>query len=147
MAIDTVYTYDNTPNVKIISGGTGTAVRAGYDLTGLTPGATYTLSLVYSARDAGGLGGAGININYRDSDWNYLDYKWWGLYWGAAPNPGQWSTFTDTFTMPANATIASILLMADTYAVVNIDNVAVTPEPATMLLLGFGWLALRRIRA
>lgn len=140
ITIETVYTYDGTPNAKLWSATDGAWQEMGQSFA-VAAETEYLLSLVYNATD---WANAGINLKYWDADWNYLSYEWIGLL--NPPNSGEWTSFAQSFTTPAGAAYAEVKFSMGGWGLLYVDNVSVVPEPASLLMLGLGGLALRRRR-
>lgn len=138
ISIETAYTYDATPNARIWSATDGAWQEMGQSFA-VADGAAYVLSLVYNATD---WANAGINLKYWDSSWNYVGYQWITLL--TPPNSGQWTSFVQAFTTPAGAAYAEVKFVMGGWGTLYVDNVSVVPEPASLLMLGLGGLALVR---
>lgn len=138
ISIETGYTYDGTPNVRMWSATDGAWQEMGQSFA-VAAETEYLLQLVYNATD---WANAGINLKYWDADWNYLDYQWVTLL--TPPNSGQWTSFEQAFTTPTGAAYAEVKFSMGGWGTLYVDNVSVVPEPAGLLMLGLGGLALRR---
>lgn len=129
IGIETAYSYDSTPCVKMVSASDGTWQQLGQDIA-TAAGTTYGLSFVY---DSAQWSGAGLAIKYFDASWAYLGYEWISL-----PNTTGWVAWSGTFTTPAGSGYSEIRFDQGSWGTMYVDNVLVTPEPATLMLLGIG---------
>jgi len=101
-------------------------------------------------------GGAGITIQYVDSEWGYLDYAYAQICSGDGEDSG-WLTFSfstgdgeGTWTAPEGTAYITLKIEEWGWAEISYDemSVEIVPEPATMIMIGLGGLTLvRRKRA
>ena len=98
-----------------------------------------------------------VTIRHLDGSANdsfdvHVDGNYWGSYTAPAPNPpkiNQEQWFETTFT-GTPGTVLTITVTAEawsqwqTWGQLGIDRIDAVPEPATIMLLGLGGLALRR---
>ena len=143
--------YDGSPALEMYNATNSYSATVGQTLA-ITAGMSFTESLVYADSE---WGGSGITLWFYDVatpsgtwDSHVLDWNWntiannWEF-----PGDGTWKSFTSpTITAPAGT--LSVLFKLEQWgnSTIDYDNIVVTPEPATMLLLGLGGLALARRR-
>jgi hypothetical protein len=137
ITIETTYTYDSTPNAKLTSATDGSWQKLGQDIN-TAANTTYNISFVY---DAPTWSQGGCNLKFMDASWGYLGFQWIQL---AAPNTTGWTSYSGTFTTVAGTAVTEITFDEGSWGSMYVDNVSITPEPATMLLLGLGGLLLRK---
>lgn len=143
------YSFDGTDNARIWSAADwGAGPGAIGQTVDMIEGTSYSFSFDYSARWTESWGSADWLIKYYDSAWGDSGWEWGELYHESpAPNlEGEWLSFSQDFVAPAGAAHADFQIRAYNWTTVYVDNVVVTPEPASLVLLGLGGLVLRRRR-
>ena len=143
--------YDSTPALEMYNATGSFSATVGQTLA-ITAGMSFTESLVYADSQ---WGGSGITLWFYDVatpsgtwdehvigwNWNTIADNW------ASAGDGTWKSFTSPVITAPTGT-QSVLFKLEQWgnSTIDYDNIVVTPEPATMLLLGLGGLALARRR-
>lgn len=141
------YSYDGTYALRLYSWVNWPQVEA-YQSFPISGGTSGSLSFVWSTQYNAAWGTADCTLEYYNASGVKIGA---GDYWtifhttGANPNnAGEWKTFSQSFTPVAGTASAVLHIRAYQYVTAYFDNVVVTPEPATIGVLGLGGLALLR---
>jgi hypothetical protein len=132
----------------------GTTAKIGQNIT-ISPsdvGKAISVGVSYD-NSAGAWNGGGISINYYDASWAYLNYAWVSMFSASGGDDTGWvafnaSTGEGTWTIPANTAYIGYEIHQWGWEASpsHYDNAVLTivPEPATMIMLSIGGLALIR---
>ncbi len=143
--IEAVGGYDGSPDAVLVNLA-GANDKLGTNWFSITGGVTYTASFAFEEAATGGAN-TNVGLEFFDSGGNWIA----GSYSNLWDTGGSWTTYSLTpIVAPSTAVSAQVLIVDWLGGTVttHVDNVVVTPEPATMVLLGIGGLvALRRKHA
>lgn len=139
------YAFDGSPSAQLWSASNTPQMTLVQEFI-IGENTSYLLSLTYSGRGTAA-GSVGISIDYYNAGFTWLDSEWIPLYeQSPAPNTeGHWLSYSGYFTTPAQTANGVIQFRVSDWTTVNLDNVdlSIVPEPATLLLLALGAIALR----
>ena len=144
VTVQDVVNYDGTPNAEMISATDGDWQELGTNAFAVDSEAAYSLSLIYNQT---GWVGAGINLKYWDAGWTVVGEEWIDVLSSANEGTGLWTPYSYDLTTAAGAANMEVKIVMGGWGTLNVEDVSVVPEPATMVLLGLGSLVLRRRRA
>ena len=126
----------------------GAAYSAGgiYQIIGVAPGTTVQISADWCAEQPG-YGWVEVGARSWDGVSAITDYGYDTLIGGGNPNQA-WTTVSKSYLVTTNMLVISLGggNGGNGAGYRAFDNIVVTPEPATMLMLGLGGLLLRRRR-
>ena len=131
--------YDGSPYLYIYARSPSGTPIIGQDPT-VAAGSQYQVSLMYRG---GNWGGAGVEIQYKNSGWTTIGWEWATLYQDPGYDTG-WQSFTSpTWTAPGGTMYVEVRPQAWGWSDTYLDNVSLTviPEPGSAVLLGLGAVA------
>lgn len=146
VSIDADFKYEGDYSVELSSASSAWQATLG-QACDLGENEGWAVSFVYNAMTPSDWGSAGLAVDYKDADWNYLNYEWIELFnEGPAPNPGEWISVSNNYTTPPGTAHIELQFKVANWTTVNFDNITVIPEPATIALMALGGIALLRKR-